>query len=211
MEMNKYLLISNIVLILAVATLFFLFSKNKSSASPKEKIAIKQTKDTDSIVATESFKIAYFELDSIEAKYKYYKEIRSGLEAREKQNRNTLTSLQKRFNDKLRNAQERGPMLSQNEQAALQKELENIQMEYAQKSKNMEEDYMMESFKRLQNVNERIQKVAEKIAKEQGYSYVLSRSEGNGSNVIYYRNTNYNITSELVERLNNGEGDPAKK
>lgn len=209
--MQKYLLISNIVLILAVATLFYLFSRNNTTA-PKGKVSVKHQKSNDSAAALDApFRIAYFELDSVENKYKYYKQVREGLLAKEKQNQNTLAGLQRRFNDKLKNAQEKGAMLSQNEQASLQKELENMQKEYMQKEKNMGEDFMMESFKRLQGVNERIQRVAKEIAEERGYSYVLSRYESGGNNVIYYRNKSFDITDELIERLNNGKGDSALK
>lgn len=147
-------------------------------------------------------KMAYFELDSVEAKYKYYNEVKNDLIAREKEVQNTLNGLQKRFENRLKSAQEKGAAMSQNEQASIQKELENMQTEYAKKERNMREDLIMERLKKLQGVNERIQKIAKEIAEAQGYDYVLSRYESGENNIIYYSNTDFDITSELIEKLN---------
>ena len=201
--MNRFLQISNIVLIAAVAVLFILFFSNTNK---KPKVSVDATKPTviaDS--ANKEFRIAYFELDSIEAKYKYYNQVKNNLITKEKQVQNTLSGLQKRFENRLKSAQEKGPMLSQNEQAAIQQELESMQREYAQKEQSMQEDLIMDRLKKLQGVNDRIEKVATQIAEEKGYSYVLSRYEGDENNIIYFRDKRFDITSELIERLNKEE------
>ncbi len=201
--MNRFLQISNIVLIAAVAVLFILFFSNRNK---KPKVSVDATKTTviaDS--ANKEFRIAYFELDSIEAKYKYYNQVKNNLITKEKQVQNTLSGLQKRFENRLKSAQEKGPMLSQNEQAAIQQELESMQREYAQKEQSMQEDLIMDRLKKLQGVNDRIEKVATQIAEEKGYSYVLSRYEGGENNIIYFRDKRFDITSELIERLNKEE------
>lgn len=202
--MNKFLQISNIVLIAAVAVLFILFFSNRNKKPQVDVSATKTTTVKDS-AQNKNFTIAYFELDSVEAKYKYYNQVKNNLIAKEKQVQNTLEGLQKRFENRLKSAQEKGPTLSQNEQAALQQELEGMQREYAQKDQSMKEDLIMDRFKKLQSVNERIEKVAAQIAEEKGYSYVLSRYEGGENNIIYFRDKKFDITHELIQRLNETE------
>ena len=202
--MNKFLQISNIVLIAAVTVLFILFFSDRTK---KHKVDITTTKTTIAKDSAENkdFMIAYFELDSVEANYKYYNQIKNNLIAKEKQVQNTLEGLQKRFENRLKSAQEKGPTLSQNEQAALQQELESMQREYAQKDQSMKEELIMDRFKKLQSVNERVEKIATQIAEEKGYSYVLSRYEGGENNIIYFRDKKFDITRELIERLNKEE------
>lgn len=201
--MRKYLLVSNIVLIVAVVVLYVLFIRKGTNCTPTKVSELVRATNTatDSLSAKEC-SVAFFEMDSVEAKYKYYQEVKKSLMDREKQIQNTLVGYQKSFNNKLKAAHEKGANLSQNEQATIQQELENMQREYAQKEQSMKDDLMMESVKKMQKISERIQNVAATIAKEQGYSYVLSKSHNAGSNVIFYSDDKYNITAELLKRLN---------
>lgn len=209
--MNKFLQISNIVLIAAVAILFILFFSSRNKAAKSNASQSKKINTIADSASKDNFKIAYFELDSVEAKYSYYNEVKNSLIAREKQVQNTLNSMQQRFENRLKGAQEKGPTLSQNEQAAIQKELENMQKEYAQKDQSLKEELIMERYKKLQTVNERIQNVAKEIAEEQGYSYVISRYESGENNIIYYRDNKFDITSELIARLNKEEKNSSSK
>ena len=56
-----------------------------------------------------------------------------------------------------------------------------------------------ESFKRLQDVKRKVEDYLKEYNKDKGYSYVLTSSP----DLIYLKDSVYNITSDLIKGLNN--------
>ena len=86
---NNYTLGLNIALVLAVVVLFYLHF-----ASPKENVvAVSSTK----MVPSGHFRIAYFDIDSIQNQFEYFKEIKNQLEAGTQENKKLLRHLKSTF------------------------------------------------------------------------------------------------------------------
>jgi outer membrane protein len=66
------------------------------------------------------------------------------------------------------------------------------------KRQMMEQEIQDESFKKLQDVNKRIEDYLKGYNKDKGYAYIFS----NVPDMMYYKDTVYNITADIVKGLN---------
>jgi outer membrane protein len=192
--MNRNVLLSfNIVLLILVGVLFYLHFSSTKQAVP---VATKVMEST----PAGPFKIAYFEMDSIENNYEYLKDVKSELKAKENQLTGQLTSLKNRYMEKVKKYQQEAQTMTQERQGALQQELMQEQKMIQNKEQAMGGDLQDESFKKMQVVNKTIEDFLKEFNKDKGYSYILAHQPG----TIYYKDTKYDITSEMLKGLNAG-------
>jgi outer membrane protein len=74
-----------------------------------------------------------------------------------------------------------------------------LNSEYQQKEHDFDQDMQAEQLHKLQQVKTRIQNFLKTYCKNKGYAYVFATDEYDN---IYYKDTICNITSELVQLLN---------
>ena len=191
--MNRnFLLAFNVVLLVLVGVLFYLhFTSASKQSTPAA------TKVMDNAPAG-TFKIAYFEMDSIENNYEYLKEVKNQLKAKENQLSGQLTSLKNRYMDKVNKYQQEAQTMTQERQGAVQQELMQEQKMIQNKEQAMGGDLQDESFKKMQVVNKTIEDFLKDFNKDKGYSYILAHQPG----TIYYKDLRYDITSEVLKGLN---------
>lgn len=186
--MKNFIIGLNVVLAIAVAILFYLhFSKPTTSNA-----------EAGRAVASGSFKIAYFEMDSVQNQFEYFKEVRNGLLAREQEAGRQLDQYKRNIAGKYQDLQSKAQTLSQAEIASRQQELMDLDKEAKSKEQSLSQSLQDESFKKLQDVKKEIEEFLKQYNKDKGYSYILS----NSSDLIYYKDTVYNITTDLVKGLN---------
>jgi len=179
----------NIALVLAVAVLFYLqFSNKKSQAGSNSSVA----------AAPGGFKIAYFEMDSIENHYEYFKEVRNILRAKDQDNGRQLGEMKNTFVSKYQELQKNAQAMTQAELAAKQQELGQMEKTFQNKEQMLNQELQNESFKRLQEVKKKIEDYLKEYNKNKGYAYVFTGSP----DLIYLKDTAYNITSDLIVGLN---------
>jgi outer membrane protein len=182
--------ILNVVLGIAVAILFyFQFSGTKSSVATGSKA-----------VAAGDFRIAYFEIDSVESQFNYYKEVSNSIQAKAQQNNNELNQLKEVFASKYQELQKNGQRMSEAEVNARQQELQQMDKTFKSKEQMMNNEMQDESMKKLQDVKKKITDYLAEYNKVKGYAFIL----GNNSDMLsmYYKDTAYDITSDLVKGLN---------
>ena len=163
--------ILNVVLGIAVAVLFyFQFSGAKPAVAGGSKS-----------VASGDFRIAYFEIDSVESQFNYYKEVSNSIQAKAQQNNNELNQLKEVF-------------------AAKYQELQQMDKTFKSKEQMMNNEMQDESMKKLQDVKKKITDYLADYNKAKGYAFIL----GNNSDMLsmYYKDTAYDITADLVKGLN---------
>jgi outer membrane protein len=182
--------ILNVVLGIAVAILFyFQFSGTKSSVATGSKA-----------VAAGDFRIAYFEIDSVESQFNYYKEVSNSIQAKAQQNNNELNQLKEVFASKYQELQKNGQRMSEAEVNARQQELQQMDKTFKSKEQMMNNEMQDESMKKLQDVKKKITDYLAEYNKAKGYAFIL----GNNSDMLsmYYKDTAYDITADLVKGLN---------
>jgi outer membrane protein len=182
--------IVNVVLGIAVAVLFyFQFTGNKSAVATGSKA-----------VAAGDFRIAYFEIDSVESQFNYYKEVSNSIQSKAQQNNNELNQLKEVFAAKYQELQKNGQRMSEAEVNARQQELQQMDKTFKSKEQMMNNEMQDESMKKLQDVKKKITDYLAEYNKAKGYAFIL----GNNSDMLsmYYKDTAYDITADLVKGLN---------
>ncbi len=176
----------NGVLALAIIVLYVLHFSNSSPV-------IKA-----SAAAGAGTKVAYFEIDSIQNNYEFFKEVKSSLQLKDMENAKQLTALKNAFAAKYQDLQKNGQSFTQAEVASRQQELAQLEKNYTNKEQQLSQEMQEESFKRLQEVKKKIELFLEKYNKGKTFSYIFSSN----SDLMYYKDTAYDITSDIVRGLN---------
>ena len=189
--MNKILLTLNIVLLIAVGTLYYLYYQYTNSDAHKITEANK--------AVANSYKVAYFELDSLQNQYEFYKEVREYLNNKDAQITKKLNELRNNYMNKVKEYQQKGPTMSQTEQGEFQQVLMNMQNNYSQQEHDLGQDMQAEQMRKLQEVKKKIQDFLKAYCRNQGYAYVFASDDYDN---LYYKDTVRDITPEVVRLLN---------
>lgn len=184
--------ILNIVLLIAVAVLFYLHFSSRSTGN-----ATVSTTGTKAVPAG-NFKIAYFEVDSIQNHFAYYKEIVSELDTKNQANQKVLGEMKNTFIAKYQDFQKVGASLTPAEQQARQQELSNIENVLRGKEKMMSDEMQDVQFRKMQDVKKKIEEYLKEYNKDKGYAYVFSSSV----DIMYLKDSSYDITQDVVNGLN---------
>lgn len=188
--MKNSSLVLNITLATAIAILFYLHFSSKKTTAPAS--------TSNSVVASGNFKIGYFEMDSIENHYEYFKEVRNTLRGKEQDNSRQLAEMKNTFVAKYQELQKTAQSMTQAELAGKQQELSQMEKTFQNKEQMMNQELQNESFKRLQEVKKKIEDFLKDYNKDKGFSYIMT----NSPDLIYLKDTVYNITGDLIVGLN---------
>ena len=181
----------NIVLLVAVAVLFYFQFKTPKAAAVNKPVA-------DS-ASPASFKIVYFEMDSLDNKYEYLKEVREVLRKKESQISSEMAQLENSFKNKVKTYQQKAETMSQAEQMAMQQELGRMQQEARSTSDEKSQELNGESMRRLQEVKIKIQDFLKEYSAKNGYVFVYAADR---SDNIYYKDPSRDITADVIRLLN---------
>ena len=188
--MKNFTLGLQALLVLSVAILFYLhFSADKSKSG---------TSASANNVANGSFKIAYFEGDSIQTQFDYFKEVQNELQTKAQANSKQLGEMKSIFNNKLQQFQQSAQALSQAEQANKQQELMQLEKAFQGKEKMMSDEFQDEQFKKLQDVKKKIEEYLKTYNKDKGYAFIFNSSP----DLMYLKDTVYDITPDVIKGLN---------
>lgn len=190
--MKNAAVILNAVLLVAVAVLFYLhFSGNKKNSDAVVKGSTRN--DTSS----SGFKIAYFEMDSITNSFAMIKDVKNELSKEEDKMNSEMTRLQKMYNDKLGYYQKQGEM-SQVQSEAASREMMALQERIRNEKQNLDQKYQDTYMRKMQEVKTKIEDYLKEYNKTKGFTYIIAYEPG----FIYYRDTTYNVTDDLLKGLN---------
>lgn len=188
--MKNFTLGLNVVLAIAVAVLFYLHFSSTKKKIPNTTPAT-QTNNN-------NFKIAYFESDSLETRFEYYKQISKELGASEQQKRNELLAQRNAFVEKVKEYQAKGQSMTQMEAAKANQDVEERQKQIQANEQTKSQEIQDERFKKLQDVKKKIEEYLKQYNKNNTFSFILSSS----SDLMYYKDSTYDITKDLIKGLN---------
>lgn len=183
------------VLAVLVGVLFYLHFKNHSKI---DKINTKVASNDTAV--NRPLKIAYVDLDSIQEKYDYYREKMTEFEKKkESADRDLNNSFQRIENDRIAFVQ-KGNAITQVEAEAFQRDYARKMQNLEQQKANMERQIQEEGIKTMEDLKKKINAFLAEYNTTKNYSYIFSYSSG--INVMFYKDTTYNITNEVVAGLN---------
>src|ERR1700712_977083 len=185
----------SVIALLATAVLFVLFFKQQHNEQPVKG----QVKTADKQQAPAGFRIAYFELDSLKMHYNYFKDAESRAKEKETSMNMELSSLQNKYQKKIAEWQQKGNSMTQAESQQAQQEYGEMQQSYQQRKEALQEEFAKNNGIVMTDIIKKIETFLKEYNKEKNYSMIF---EYEPNSLIYYKDTTYNITSDVINGLN---------
>ncbi|MBK9482916.1 MAG: OmpH family outer membrane protein [Bacteroidetes bacterium] len=193
--------LSTILSALALLGVIILFGmKLKEQKPAKQRTQLKESTGKEIPIA--GGKVAYVDIDTLEANYDYFKKKKAEFETRQK---NIDADLEKMANSlqneyvALQNKAQKGE-LTQAEGENAQQALMQKQQELELKRQNLGSKYMKDQEAFNKEIHDNLHKYIEIYNEEKGYDYILSYSK-DGS--ILFANKELDVTQDIIKGMNN--------
>ena len=192
--MNKGLLALNIVLLISVGILFFLFFNKKDSTTSVTPMRT----NSDTAAQWQHTPVAYFDMDSIEANFVLWKQVQAEVVKTEAGINDTINQMRNGFQSYYQKLQAQSANLSPRQKDSLGNELAQMDAEIKNRTAELNQKYQTYFMTRQQEIVTKIKNYCKEFNKDKKYSYIIAREPG----LFYYTDTAYNVTSELLKGLN---------
>lgn len=194
--MKKWSLVFNIVLLILVGVLFYLHFSDSRQAPAKIETANEN--------AQPPLRIAYVNIDSLEAHYSYFQEKKAELDKKQQSIQSELSAKAKDIQNDIAKLQKDAPTLTQAQGEAAQKKILDKRKKLQDREQQLRAEFLQQQQAFNQTLHARLQQFLEKYNKDKNYSYILSYSSALSD--ILYKDEAYDITEEVISGLNAGTG-----
>ncbi len=189
---NISTILSVLALVLIAVLFYFQFSSGSST-----KISAK-SQSNDSTINSGEFRIAYFEMDSLENNFEMVKEVKTELTKKEEAINNELSRLEKNYRDKITKYQNQGATMTQVQSEAAQRDVMQMQQNIQNRKQALDQEYQDFYMRQMKSVKDKIEGFLKEYNASKGYSYIVAHEPG----LFYFRDTTYNITQDVIKGLN---------
>jgi outer membrane protein len=181
----------SVLCLVLIGVLFYLhFSTSPATRKP---MVLHTHKDSS------GFRIAFFDIDSLQSKYEYFKDVSGEIKTKEASITSQLNTLQDSYQKRIKELQSKGPTMNQSETEAAQREFAQMQRKFQERQMNLEQDLKKSQIDMMSDVRTRIEDYLKDFNQEHGYAFILSYEPGL---LLYYRDSTYDITDEVIAGLN---------
>lgn len=194
--MKNGLLVWNVILTLVAGYLLFAQFNKKGNGKMAAKNAAK-----DSLSINKPFRIAYFEMDSVQANTQLVKEVQGEIEKREKEYTGQLSQYESAYRNKLQEYQQKekaGGMTTQADYEKAQLDLKQLEDRLKNKRQELDQQYQDFVMRSQLSLKKSIEEFVARYNETKQYSYIVSYEQG----LFYYKDTIYNITTDIIKGLN---------
>jgi outer membrane protein len=147
-----------------------------------------------------TFKIAYFDLDTLQARYEFMKDVKNQAVDRENAMNQDLASLDRKNQQQIEEWRQKGNAMTQTEAEEANRKYQDMQQEFATHKQELEQKlYKFEEDKRNE-IRKKIEDFIKDYNKGKSFAYIIAYD--NANSIIYNKDTLYNITNDLVDGLN---------
>ncbi len=155
------------------------------------------------------FKMAYFEMDSVEANFELVKELKDELlkkeQGIEQEMQKMANNMQQRYN--YYQQQANTGLMNQSQSDAAGRELRNLDEQMKNRKQALDAEYGDFVMRRQNEIKAKIEEYLREYNNASAYTYIVSYEPG----LFYYKDTAYNITTDLVKGLNERYKPATKK
>jgi outer membrane protein len=147
-----------------------------------------------------NFKIAYFDLDTLQDRYEFMKDVKNEAVDRENAMNQDLARRDRENQQQVEEWRKRGNTMTQAEVEEANQKLQTMQQEFANHKQDLEQNlYKFEEDKRTK-IRKAIEDFIKEYNKGKNFAYIIAYD--NANSIIYNKDTLYNITNDLVNGLN---------
>lgn len=191
--MKNILLVFNIILLALVGYLYYLHFNETKSNHPQP------NSSSSSKFSDEKAKVAYIDLDSLQNNYGYYQKLKTDFERKQSSANDEIASLQKKYQNRAMQLQQKAATMSQKEQQEAMQEINKMQQDLQERKQNIDNELYNDNSKMKENILTRIQSFLKEYNKDGKYSYIFSYEPG----FMFYKDSTLNITPDVIAGLNN--------
>lgn len=195
--------ISTILSIIALALTGVLFYLHFTHTEKLKQVSVAAGKN-----GQNNFKIAYFDIDSLQSNYTFYKDALEEMKSKESAANAELQDIKAKFQRRIQQLQEKGPTMSQAEGEAAQREVAKMEQDYRKREAQLQENLQNQQMDMTKLMRKQIEDYLAEYNKQKGYAYILSYEPGF---IMYYRDSLYDVTGDLVKGLNDKYKNTKKK
>ena len=194
--MKNGLLIWNILLTLIVGYLLIVQFSGKKTV----KVASERVSASDSTMSGKGFTIAFFEMDSVDANFKLVRDLKAELARKEDAIKNELETLGRNFQQRRNYFQTKleGGTMTQAESDEARMELQNMDAQYTNRKEKLNQDYLEFANRGQNDLKRKIEEFVKEYNANRRYSFIIAEEPG----LFYYKDSIYNITSDVINGLN---------
>ena len=191
--MNKTLLTLNLILVAAVGFLFYqVYSK-------KENIAGRAIgKINDSANSSRPFKIGFFDMDSIETNFSLFKEMEKEVGKKEDSMNAIINQMRASFQQEYQKFQGQQSKMTPEQVNEAGKQFSQMDLDIKNRTATLNQNYQSYYMNKQQEIVTLIKKYCIEFNKSNNYSLIIANEPG----LVYYKDTAFNITTELLRGLN---------
>ena len=193
--MKNFSTILNVVLLIAVAYLYF------------HEFGGKKTKDTSTTtnassqpVSKSTAPIAYVELDSLNEKITFIKDKRKELEAEQRAIENEWEGSYRGLENEKNNFLKKGNAITQQMAEEFQGQLLAKQQRVDEKKQSLTQKLSEKSYRFMDDIQKKLKLFLIDYNKERHYLYILTT--GTGLDYMVYKDASLNITDDVVKGMN---------
>jgi outer membrane protein len=191
--MKNGLLALNIVLVILVGVLFYLHFSGKNKTN-----MVAGSTDANPVASADGFRIAYFEMDSVENSFDMVKDVKAELSKKEDDITAELSRMEKEYRNKAAGYQSQAATMNQTQSEMAQRDMMQTQQTMQNRRQEIEQGYQDFKMRKQKEVNERIEAYLKEYNASKKYSYIVSYEPG----LFYYKDPAFNITGDLIKGLN---------
>jgi outer membrane protein len=195
--------ISTILSIIALALAGVLFYLHFSDKGKTKSVSVDAGSD-----GHHDFKIAYFDIDSLQSSYTFYKDALEEMKSKESVANAELQDIKAKFQRRIQQLQEKGPTMSQAEGEAAQREVAKMEQDYRKREAQLQDNLQNQQMDMTKLMRKQIEDYLSEFNKEKGYAYIFSYEPGF---IMYYKDSLYDVTGALVQGLNEKYKSKKKK
>lgn len=194
--MKNGLLIWNVVLTIVVGYLLITKGNSKKETGG----IVGKTADADSSSVKAPFRIAYFEMDSIENNFQVVKNVKAEISKKEDEINGVLNNLAKNLQQRYTYFQTKAQSgsMSDAEKEAASQELKSMDEEMKNKKQSLDQEYNEFVTRKMKDVKSSIEDFLKEYNKTRNYSYIIAYEQG----LFYYKDSAFNITDDVIKGLN---------
>jgi outer membrane protein len=147
-----------------------------------------------------NFKIAYFDLDTLQDRYEFMKDVKNEAVDRENAMNQDLARRDRENQQQVEEWRKKGNTMTQAEVEEANQKLQTMQQDFANHKQDLEQNlYKFEEDKRTK-IRKAIEDFIKEYNKGKNFAYIIAYD--NANSIIYNKDTLYNITNDLVNGLN---------
>ncbi|MEJ8818532.1 OmpH family outer membrane protein [Lacibacter sp. H407] len=191
--------IQSILLVIIAAAVAVLYVLHFSGKKPVETGRTSVKKDS-ADAKEQHIRVAYIDLDTIQKYYEFFKLKNDDIEREKTRYDNQIQSdLNKLERDRIEFLK-KGQAITQVEAEKFQQEYQTRYQQIGQRQQTLQGQHLENQAKAIDAIQKRINEYLKEYNKEGKYNFIFSTQEGNPT--LYFKDTAFNITSEVVKGLN---------